>query len=139
MKVSKDKLGLDSTEKTDIINVKWEPEQIGSLRMVKGVFAGYHMNKGNWISVLLDGSADENMLFDFWRFCPHFSIGGLARNGCEDAGMPVKVQNGWCKQIWQKGFMKKSGSGKIRTIFSQFPVNGFSLNRRGCLYDLSGM
>ncbi len=64
MKVSKDKLGLDSTEKTDIINMKCEPEKIGSLRMIKGIFAGYHMNKENWISVLLDGSVEENLLFD---------------------------------------------------------------------------
>ncbi len=32
---------------------------IGSLRMTKGIFAGYHMNKGNRISVLLDDNADE--------------------------------------------------------------------------------
>lgn len=63
MKVSKDKLGLDDTGEAEIMNVKCEPEMIGSLRMIKGVFAGYHMNKANWISVLLDDSMDENMVY----------------------------------------------------------------------------
>lgn len=63
MNVSKDKLGLDSTEKTDIINIKCEPEMIGSLRMREGIFPAYHMNKENWISVLLDGSMDDDMLY----------------------------------------------------------------------------
>lgn len=64
MNVSKDKLGLDGTEQVDIMNVKCESEMIGSLRMTKGIFAGYHMNKGNWISVLLDGSVDESMIYN---------------------------------------------------------------------------
>ncbi len=63
MNVSKDKLGLDNTEKVDIINVKCEPESIGLLRMTKGIFAGYHMNKTHWISILLDGSVDEDMIY----------------------------------------------------------------------------
>ena len=64
MNVSKDKLGLDGTEKIDIIDIKCDPEIIGSLRMVKGIFPGYHMNKDNWISVLLDDSVDKDMLFN---------------------------------------------------------------------------
>lgn len=63
MNVPKNKLGLDGTEDVDIMDLKCEPEMIGSLRMTKGILAGYHMNKGNWISVLLDGSVDEKMIF----------------------------------------------------------------------------
>ncbi len=61
--VSKDKIGLDGTEEVDIMDLKCEPEMIGSLRMTEGIFAGYHMNKGNWISVLLDDSMDETMIY----------------------------------------------------------------------------
>lgn len=64
MNVSRDKLGLDGTEEVDIMDVKCEPEMIGSLRMTNGIFAGYHMNKGSWISVLLDGSVDESMIYN---------------------------------------------------------------------------
>ncbi len=45
--VSKNKIGLDGTEEVDIMDLKCEPEMIGSLRMTEGIFAGYHMNKGN--------------------------------------------------------------------------------------------
>lgn len=63
MNVSKDKLGLEGTGEVDIMDLKCEPEMIGSLRMTKGIFAGYHMNKRNWISVLLDDSMDESMVY----------------------------------------------------------------------------
>lgn len=63
MNVSVEKLGLDGTEEADIMDIKCEPEMIGSLRMTKGIFAGYHMNKGNWISVLLDDNADEDLVY----------------------------------------------------------------------------
>jgi len=63
MNVPGEKLGLEGTEEVDIMDLKCEPEMIGPLRMTKGILAGYHMNKGNWISVLLDGSVDETMIF----------------------------------------------------------------------------
>ena len=63
MNVPKDKLGLTGTEKIDILDIKCDPETIGSLRMIKGICAGYHMNKENWISVLLDGSVNDNMVY----------------------------------------------------------------------------
>ncbi len=53
----------DPGERNMIMDLKCELEMIGSLRMTKGIFPGYHMNKGNWISVLLDGSVDESMVF----------------------------------------------------------------------------
>lgn len=64
MNVSKTKLGLNSTEDVDIMNIKCESAMIGSLRMINGIFAGYHMNKEHWISVLLDGSVDESMIYN---------------------------------------------------------------------------
>lgn len=63
MNVPKHKLGLEGTEEIDIMDIKCEPEMIGSLRMAEGIFPGYHMNKGNWISVLLDGSVEESMVY----------------------------------------------------------------------------
>ena len=64
MNVSKEKLGLNDKEEVDIINMKCDPDMIGTLRMINGIFAGYHMNKKYWISVLLDGSVDESMIYD---------------------------------------------------------------------------
>ncbi|MDE6868804.1 MAG: MmcQ/YjbR family DNA-binding protein [Clostridia bacterium] len=54
--VTKNKLGLNSDEKVEIIDLRADPEEIG--RMVDGkiIFGGWHMNKKHWITVCLDGS-----------------------------------------------------------------------------------
>lgn len=62
MNVSKNKLGLNSDEKIDIINVKCDPLMVGSLQKIEGIFPAYHMNKEKWISVALDGSAEYNLV-----------------------------------------------------------------------------
>lgn len=61
MNISKDKLGLEGTESVDAMNVKCDPLFIGTLRMKEGYLPAYHMNKENWITILLDGtvSMDE--------------------------------------------------------------------------------
>lgn len=53
---TKNKLGLPSEERVEIIDLRADPEQIPA--MVDGVkiFGGWHMNKKHWISVCLDGS-----------------------------------------------------------------------------------
>ncbi len=62
MKLPRSKLGLQSQEPVDILNVKCGPVLSGSLRLQPGIFPGYHMNKGNWITVLLDGTVDPEQI-----------------------------------------------------------------------------
>ena len=63
MNVGRDKLSFESTEKTDIINLKADPCVIGSLITVKGILPGYHMNKKNWISVVLEDIENYDILY----------------------------------------------------------------------------
>lgn len=63
MDVPRYKLGGTGSEPVDVVNVKAEPEMIGSLRMEEGILPGYHMNKENWITILLDGSVAPEMIF----------------------------------------------------------------------------
>ncbi len=63
MNISKDKLGLEEEGKVEVINMKCDPQMIDTLQMTKGIFPAYHMNKRHWISVLLDGSVDDNMVY----------------------------------------------------------------------------
>ena len=57
MNVGRDKLGLPGDEKEDIINVKLGDPLLADLLIgEKGIFRGYHISRGNWISVLLDGT-----------------------------------------------------------------------------------
>lgn len=59
MTITKDKLGLDSTENIDIVNLKCDPLFMGSVLNEAGVFPAYHMSKAHWISVALDGSVEK--------------------------------------------------------------------------------
>ena len=57
MDVPRSKLGLDSEDWVDIINVKLDdPVFVDMLIRQEGYFRGYHISKGNWISILLDGT-----------------------------------------------------------------------------------
>ncbi len=59
MNVSAEKLGLQNDDIIDIMNVKCDHILIGSLLGQRGFFPAYHMNKSNWISIALDGSAED--------------------------------------------------------------------------------
>lgn len=60
--VGRDKLGLSGQGLIDIVNVKCDPILIGSLLTEPGFFPGYHMNKGSWLTMALDGSADSEKI-----------------------------------------------------------------------------
>ena len=62
MKISKRKLGLSDEGLIDILNVKCEPDLIGSLREESGIFPAYHMNKTNWLTIALDGSVSDEKI-----------------------------------------------------------------------------
>lgn len=55
--VPRDKLGLEGSERVDVVNVKTGDEMLSDfLAGQKGYAPAYHMHKKNWVSVLLDGS-----------------------------------------------------------------------------------
>lgn len=57
MNISKMKLGNYPDIPVDIINLKLsDPLAVDLLTQQEGYFRGYHIKRGNWISVLLDGS-----------------------------------------------------------------------------------
>lgn len=63
MDVRGDRLGLDSEDWVDILNVKCDPVLIGALREQEGFFPAYHMNKENWITILLDGIVSAEQIY----------------------------------------------------------------------------
>ena len=57
MNINKRKLGIDGDDFVDILNVKLsDPLLVDMLIQQPGYFRGYHISKGNWISILLNGS-----------------------------------------------------------------------------------
>ena len=56
--VSRRKLGLNSDENVEIIDLRLPPEQMEKLVDGKRYFGGWHMNKKHWYTIILDGSVD---------------------------------------------------------------------------------
>ena len=62
MKIKKRKLGIDSDEYIDVVNMKCAPEIMDDLWHEIGVFPAYHMNKKHWLTLALDGSCNNETL-----------------------------------------------------------------------------
>ena len=48
------------TENIDVVNLKCDP--LMNVVTEDGIFPAYHMSKTHWISVVLDGSVDEDKI-----------------------------------------------------------------------------
>ncbi len=63
MRISADKLGIPGKIMVDILNVKCNTSVIASLLEEEpGFYPAYHMNKKNWISILLDDSVSAQKI-----------------------------------------------------------------------------
>ena len=60
--ISGHKLGLNSDEKIDFINLKCRPEMVAILLTEPNVLPAYHMNKTHWVSICLDKGYDFDEL-----------------------------------------------------------------------------
>ena len=65
MKVDGDKLGLQSSEEVDVLNIKMDDMFLREILIREGgVYPAYHMSKMHWITVMLDGILSEDKVFD---------------------------------------------------------------------------
>lgn len=62
MDIPKNKIGLPSDDIISVVNLKSDPIMVGSLLRENGFYLAYHMTKSSWISVVLDGSADDEKI-----------------------------------------------------------------------------
>ena len=60
--VSKRKLGIESDEIVEIIDLRAKPESIDKLVDNQRFYPGWHMNKKNWYTMILDGSVELDEL-----------------------------------------------------------------------------
>lgn len=62
------KLGLKTDEKVCIIDLKFDKNQaLDFAENTPGIYPGYHMNKMNWITIVLDESVDDGIVFELAR------------------------------------------------------------------------
>ena len=62
LEVKGNKLGMDTEKMVDLLNIKCDPVLIGSLLLQRGFFPAYHMNKDNWVSILLDAPENDEKI-----------------------------------------------------------------------------
>ena len=62
MDIPRNRIGLRGTDIIDVVNLKCDPLLLGSMRTETGIFPAYHMNKENWVTAALDGSASEEII-----------------------------------------------------------------------------
>ena len=63
--VGKDKFGFETTEKVEVLNIRADKESVPYLMDHSNIYPAYHMNKKNWISVILDGTVPLDEIFSF--------------------------------------------------------------------------
>lgn len=84
MNVQREKPGLSGSGYVDILDIKCDPIMGGSLLYEKGILPAYHMHKGNWITILLDGSVEKDFVLSLLDMSFHItekrqSVGKLQR------------------------------------------------------------
>lgn len=55
-------LDIDKVGMVDIINLKCDPDLVEEIVWLPGILPAYHMNKRHWITVLLDGTVDQERM-----------------------------------------------------------------------------
>ena len=58
--VSRRKLGFDSDENAEIIDLRANPEEMTAIVDCINYLPGYHMNKKHWFTICLDGSVSTD-------------------------------------------------------------------------------
>lgn len=58
MDIERNKLGLQGEDRIDILDIKCSPEMKDMLLGQNGFLPAYHLNRDSWITILLDGSVD---------------------------------------------------------------------------------
>jgi len=63
--IYKSKLDKNCTGEVEIINLKLEPDKISKLLHKNGFYPAYHMNKQNWLSIILDDTISDEEIIKF--------------------------------------------------------------------------
>ena len=74
MALNVQKVDKKLTGEVEVMNIKLDPEKIKELHKEKGFYPAYHMNKKNWISILLNDTVPDKVLFDLLDESHRFTI-----------------------------------------------------------------
>lgn len=81
MRIPYSRLGIEKEGPVDIVDVKCGPLLMDAYRRQPGVLPGYHMNKDNWITILLDGTAEDDLIRELMEISYQMTSGRKGRAG----------------------------------------------------------
>jgi predicted DNA-binding protein (MmcQ/YjbR family) len=62
MDIPRKNLGLTGEGEISVVNLKCDTRLIGSFREESGIFPGWHMNKSHWLTVVLNGTVEDEKI-----------------------------------------------------------------------------
>ena len=75
-------------EQFSSVNLKCDPERAIELReMYSAVRAGYHMSKKHWNTIEIDGSIDDQLIFEWTKNSYDLVAGGLTKKQRQESGL----------------------------------------------------
>lgn len=80
MNIDVQKVDQKLTGNVEVVNIKLDPEKIQNLHQEKGFYPAYHMNKKNWISILLNNTISDAVLFELLDESHAFTLPKKQRN-----------------------------------------------------------
>jgi len=72
--IDKSKLNPKLLGEVEVMNIKLNEDKILQLHKQEGFYPAYHMNKKSWITIVLDGSVTDSVLFDLINESHAFSL-----------------------------------------------------------------
>jgi len=80
MNIDIQKVDKKLTGNVEVVNVKLDPQKIQGLHQEKGFYPAYHMNKKNWISILLNDTVSDKVVFELLDESHVFTLSKKQRN-----------------------------------------------------------
>lgn len=101
--LSEKKLGLESEKIVEVIDLRYQKEEIEHILKEPNIFPGYHMNKKSWITVKLDDTLATKKIYSLIDNSYNLSIG----NKCGMTG------NSLSQKVYE--YLKTIPKGKVVT------------------------
>jgi len=132
MNVDAGKVDKKRSGEVEIVNIKLDENKIPVLLGQKGFYPAYHMNKKNWITIVLDGTLSDAKLSALIAESRSFTLGkkgGRARNGGSAWLIPANpryfdIEAAFAKKreiIWKQSSDVKAGD--IAYMYVGSPVS----------------
>ena len=80
MNIDYSKLDKNKSGEVEVVNIKLCGEKIPELCKQDGFYPAYHMNKKSWITIVLNDTVDDSVLFDLLEESHNFTVVSHAKN-----------------------------------------------------------